>query len=470
MLPPLTGTGALRLARTTLVLLGALALGSAAQAQSLTLTGSSDTTLRGGAYANTNYGTSTTLETRASGTADYIRRVIVKFDTHNTIPQGSAIASAKLTLTIKGGNSETRTLTVYRVTQPYTDTEATWKIRRTSTSWSNLGGDLGEKAGTLTVTNTAGAKVTIDITSLVQKIVNGTYGSTRYTRLALVDEGASSQSSYKQYYSEQAGSGLGPVLSVVLGTTASAPTPSTGSTLKVMDWNIHHGTDTGGGNNLDRVASKISQINPHVVSLNEVELKNGYNGNADEPAVLKSYLQSKTGKTWYSCFAQRTGSSTGQGNLILSRIPISSCDKYYMSGSRSVANAAITVNGRTVNVFSTHLDESSASMRTTEISQLKSWASGRSEQRIIMGDFNAWPGATEIAGMTSAYYDSWAEAQSKNVDITYSGNSAGNTRNSRIDYVWRSHGATSLVLTEAQVYDTGSISDHRPVSATFTVK
>lgn len=465
----LTGTGALRLARTLALTFVALTLGTAAHAQTLTLTDSSDTTLRGGAYANTNYGSSTTLETRASSTADYVRRVIVKFDTHNPIAQGTGIQSARLTLTIRGGNSETRTLTVYRLTQPFTDTEATWKIRRTSTSWSTVGGDLGERAGTLTVTNTVGSKVTVDVTGLVQKIVDGTFGSTRYTRLALVDEGASSQGSYKQYYSEQAGSGLGPVLTVTLGTTASAPSSSS-TTLKVMDWNIHHGIDTSGANNLDRVASRIAQINPHVVSLNEVELKNGYNGNADEPAVLKSYLQSKTGKTWYTCFAQRTGASTGQGNLILSRIQISSCDKYYMSGSRSVANATITVNGRTINVFSTHLDESSASMRTSEMSQLKSWASGRSEQRIIMGDFNAWPGATEIQNMTSSYYDSWAQAKSQGTAIWYSGNEAGNTRNSRIDYIWRSHGATSLVLTASQVYDTGSISDHRPVSATFTVK
>lgn len=466
----LTHTSALRLARRLAVTIAALGLGTVAQAQTLALTDSSDTTLRAGAYANTNYGSSTTLETRASSTADYSRRVIVKFDTHNPIAQGTDIASARLTLTIKGGNSETRTLTLYRVTQPFTDVEATWNIRRTSTSWSKSGGDLGEKAGTLTVTNVVGSKVAVDVTSLVQKIVDGTYGSTRYTRLALVDEGASSQSSYKQYYSEQAGAGLGPVLTVTLGTTVSAPTPSTGTTLKVMDWNIHHGVDTSGVNNLDRVASQIAKISPHVVSLNEVELKNGYNSNADEPAVLKSLLQSKTGQTWYTCFAQRVGSSTGQGNLILSRISISSCDKYYMSGARSVANATITVNGRTINVFSTHLDESSASMRITEISQLKSWASGRSEQRVIMGDFNAWPGATEIQGMTSAYYDSWAQAKAAGTAIWYSGNSDGNTRNSRIDYIWRSYGATNLVLTAAQVYDTGSISDHRPVSATFTVK
>jgi endonuclease/exonuclease/phosphatase family metal-dependent hydrolase len=465
---PLDTPRAPRLTRTLLLLAGALAFNTTADAQTITLTDSSDTTLRGGAYASINFGTRSTLETRASSDADYVRRVILKFDTQNTVPQGATISSATLTLTIKGGNAQSRTITVYRVKQPFTDTEATWKIRRTSTAWSTPGGDLGERAGSFSVTNVAGSRVTVDVTDLVQSIVNGSFGTTRYTRLALVDQGAASRDSYKEYYSEQAGGGLGPALTVVLGTTALAP--STGTTLKVMDWNIHHGTDTGGNNNLDRVATWIAKINPHVVSLNEVELKNGYNNNADEPAVLKSLLKSKTGSTWYSCFAQRIGAPTGQGNLLLSRVPISSCNKYLLSYDRSVANATITSNGRTINLFSTHLDDSSASRRTTQMSQLKSWASGIAEQRLIMGDFNAWPGATEIQSMTNAYYDSWAQAKSEGTAVWYSGNEAGNTRNSRIDYIWRSKGATSLVLKASQVYDTGSVSDHRPVSATFTVQ
>lgn len=460
--------GALRLARTLLLLVGGVGFGTTAHGQTITLTDSSDTTLRGGAYANTNYGTRSTLETRASSGADYIRRVILKFDTQNTIPQGATISSAKLTLTIKGGNPQTRTITVYRLKQPFTDTEATWKIRRTSTAWTTPGGDLGERAGSFSVTNVAGSRVTVDVTDIVQAIVNGSFGTTRYTRLALVDQGAASRDSYKEYYSEQAGGGLGPALTVVLGTTA--PAPSTGTTLKMMNWNIRHGTDTGGNSNLDRVATWIAKINPHVVSLNEVELKNGYNNNADEPALLKSLLTSKTGLTWYSCFAQRIGASTGQGNLLLSRVPISSCNKYLLSYDRSVANATIAMNGRTINLFSTHLDDSSASRRTTQMSQLKSWASGIAEQRVIMGDFNAWPGAPEIQSMTSVYYDSWAQAKSEGKAIWYSGNEAGNTRNSRIDYIWRSKGASNLVLKASQVYDTGSISDHRPVSATFTVQ
>ncbi len=468
-----THTGARRLTRILAALAATCALSSAAQAQSLVLTDAADTVVRGGSYASTNYGRSTTLATRASTNDEYKRRVLLKFDTHSTIAAGSTIGSARLTLTVRGGNSQSRTLTAYRVSQPYTDVEATWKIRRTSTYWSTPGGDMAERIGQATVTNVAGSKVAYDVTAVVQKIVSGTYGSSRYLRVLLVDEGASSRDSYKEFYSMEAGSGSGPTLAVVLGTSSTPPpepTPSPSSTLKFMDWNIHHGLDTSNVSNLDRVATWIANIRPHVVSLNEVERLNGYTGNADQPAVLASLLKSKTGAAWYTCFAQISGGSTGQGNLLLSRIPIESCGTHVLSYTRSVAQVTITVNGRSVNLFSTHLDDDSSSQRATQMEQLKNWASGFSEQRLIAGDFNTWPGGGEIGRMTGTYYDAWAVAQSAGTAVAYSGNEAGNTRNSRIDYIFYSKGATALVLKGAQVYDTGSVSDHRPVVATFEVR
>lgn len=241
------------------------------------------------------------------------------------------------------------------------------------------------------------------------------------------------------------------------------------ATLKVMDWNIHHGLDTAGANNLDRVATWIVKVNPHVVSLNEVEKQNGYNNNADEPAVIESLLEAKTGVPWYGCFAQYLGAARGGGNLVLSRIAITVCERRLLSAERSVARATLTLNGIAVNVFSTHLDDASASMRTTQVAELTNWAKLATEQRIIMGDFNAGPTAAELQALRAAYEDAWLAAAAAGTAISYPGNTAGNTRNSRIDYVWRSKGATKLSLKSAQVYDTGSISDHRPVAATYAV-
>ncbi len=241
------------------------------------------------------------------------------------------------------------------------------------------------------------------------------------------------------------------------------------ATLEVMDWNIHHGIDTSGADNLERVVTWIVDVNPHVVSLNEVEKETGYNDDADEPAVLETALESRTGVPWYGCFAQRTGAATGQGNLILSRIRIESCDTLLLSATRSVARATLSVNNVIVTVFSTHLDDGSASTRTLQIAELTTWAATAPAERILMGDFNASSSAPELAPLRAGWDDAWAVAVAGGTAVSYPGNTAGNTRNGRIDYIWRSKAAARLALQSAQVYDTGTISDHRPVSATYAV-
>ena len=244
-------------------------------------------------------------------------------------------------------------------------------------------------------------------------------------------------------------------------------------TLKVLDWNTHHGVGTDGDYDLQRFVTWIVRSGAHVASLNEVEKNNGW-GDEDQPARYAALLRAATGKTWYYTFAQRDGLTNGQGNLILSTFPFEATGATTLSYSRSVARAQIVVNGSRVNIFSTHLDADSSSRRATQMEELKSWAARYSQQHIMAGDFNAWPGATEISNMTAVAYDAWAVANTNNTAVAYDGNSAGNTRNSRIDYIWYSKSATKLVLKGAQVFDTRDSSgvmpsDHRPVMATFQV-
>ncbi len=273
------------------------------------------------------------------------------------------------------------------------------------------------------------------------------------------------------------------------GTTPSTQQPSTGtptpaspppapstssSTLKVLDWNIHHGVGTDGNYNITRIADWIVRTGANVVSLNEVERYTGW-GNEDQPARFASLLRSRTGRTWHYNFAQRTGATNGQGNLLLTTFPIESDDDFRLSYDRSVSRIAIIVNGIRVNVYSTHLDSDSSTRRSTQMRELRGWADNYPEQRILAGDYNAWPGAGEIDLMTSGHHDAWAVAQQQGDDVAYSGNSAGNTRNSRIDYVFYSKGASRLRLRETRVFDTRDSrgvmpSDHRPVMATFEVR
>ncbi|MGH9310615.1 MAG: endonuclease/exonuclease/phosphatase family protein [Vicinamibacterales bacterium] len=252
-------------------------------------------------------------------------------------------------------------------------------------------------------------------------------------------------------------------------------TSTSGTLLKVMTWNTHHGIGTDGRYSLSRFVSWIARSGANVVVLNEVERYIGSYGNEDQPARYAALLRSATGKTWYYNFAHRSGGSTGQGNVVLSTFRLEDSDDQQLSYERSVARIQIVVNGIRVNVFGTHLDAESSTRRATQMNQLKSYASSFSQQWIYGGDFNAWPGAAEIKNMTYSNYDAWAVAVANNTDIAYAGNLAGNTRNSRIDYVFFSKYARRLHLKSTRVFDTRDSngvmpSDHRPVMATFEVK
>ena len=181
---------------------------------------------------------------------------------------------------------------------------ATWNSRKSGVRWSKAGGDTNKRYATATVTNKAGSKVTFDVTALVQAAVRGDFG-TRYTRIALIDEGGSSQDSYKTIHSEDATTASNrPTLTVTLGGSggsSDAPSTSTssGTSLRVLQYNTHHGGyGTDGRYDTNRLATWIAKMTPDVVMLNEIEKYTGW-GNQNQPEVYKSLLQSKTGKTWY---------------------------------------------------------------------------------------------------------------------------------------------------------------------------
>jgi endonuclease/exonuclease/phosphatase family metal-dependent hydrolase len=442
-------------------------------------------TVRAGSYANQKQGD--LLATRSSTDGDYLRRSILKFDTQNGVPAGTNVSSALLTLTVKTGGADlSRRIAVYQVTQSFGDNDFTWNQRYVSqsTEWTSAGGDMATQLAVQTVSSSAGSKVTFDVTPLVKEAVSGSLGSSRYTRLELVDLDASTADSYREFYTPtDATTGNRPVMKVTYGSSSSSTstgstssTSSSGSTLRVLQWNTHHGgIGTDGVWDVNRLMKWVAKIDPDIVSLNEVEYKDGYSKNQDDLALYLAELKSLTGKTWYGKFVVGSGASSGIGNAILSKIPFDASGHDYLTEGRAILNAAITVNGRTINFFSTHLDANSTSYRLTEIGELTSWAAGLAQERIISGDFNAWPGSSEHAKMAGDYRDSWAEAQSAGTAVAYAGNSAGNTRNSRIDYIWYSTSASHLVLKSSQVFDVRDAngvmpSDHRPVLSIFTVK
>jgi endonuclease/exonuclease/phosphatase family metal-dependent hydrolase len=252
----------------------------------------------------------------------------------------------------------------------------------------------------------------------------------------------------------------------ILTTTAPAQIPGNNATLRVMQWNVHKTKGTDEICNPDRTASTIVALNVHVISINEVNFFSGACAwDFDMSERLHSLVQQKSGVTWY----RQVVNAGGVGNVLLSRYQPVSSSSTLLSFNRGVAQMTIVVNGRSVNLFSTHVDYENASWRTTQIGEALRWISGFAEPRIVMGDFNTWPGTSDYNLIATPYQDSWVAAQSGGTATAYNGTGATHG-NSRFDYVFYSRLA-ALSLRSVNVPDTrvnGVFpSDHDPVIAVF---
>ena len=446
-----------------------------------------DLYVQGGTAASTDFSRAAVLASKVSSEA-YTRRIFLKFDTQNHIPANTVITSAYLYLTLnKAENSENRPFTAYHVNKSFVRWETTWKTFRSGQYWSRTGGDLGSSFGTTYVGAAVGTPYRFDLTKLVQAAVNGQFGS-RYTRVALIDTGAATNGNYREFHSTRSSNTAArPRLVVTYGaatsTTSPSPTPAptdsttsptttaptSTATIRVMQFNIHKTKDSRGVCNPDLIASTIATQKPDVVSLNEVNFFSGACAwSFDMGAKLESLVEQKTGVAWYR---QHVNGADGVGNVLLSRYAPLSKGSIALSYGRGVAQMSIMVNGRIINLFSTHVEYYNSSWRPIQIKEALRWMSGFSEPRIMMGDFNTWPNTADYSLMAVPYQDAWVAAQKAGTAWAFNG--TGVTKGtSRFDYIFHSRVA-ALSLQSVKVPDTrvNGIwpSDHHPVIAVFRV-
>ena len=454
-----------------LIAIGSLAANASAQTTVTLGTPASqinaDLTVQGGSSGMTDFSTSDVLASKVSS-ANFIRHMMLKFDTQNFIPANAVIQSARLYLVLKNAeSSETRPLTAFGVTQSFVTGETNWYYFRPGQAWTTPGGDLGASFGTTYVGNALGSTYAFDLTDMVQRTVNGEFGS-HYTRLALIDTGGSNSGNYREFHSTRAANAAARPRLVITYVT-SAPPPPPPVTIRVMQWNMHKTKGSDGVCNPDRTANTIVAQNVQVVSLNEVNFFSGTCAwTFDMGAKIQGLLQQKTGLTWYL----QNVNAGGVGNVLLSLYPPVSSSSTLLDFGRGVAQMAIVVNGRTVNLFSTHVEYDNASWRPIQIAEAVNWVLNFSEPRIVMGDFNTSPATGDYSIIATVYGDAWAAASSAGTATAYNGTGATHGA-SRFDYVFSSKLPT-LALQSVNVPDTGVNgvypSDHDPVIAVFIVK
>lgn len=209
-------------------------------------------------------------------------------------------------------------------------------------------------------------------------------------------------------------------------STSVPPTRHATGGLTVMTYNIQQGYDRVGNKNLDGQLAVIRNVNPDILGLQESDLARVANGNADAVRYFADHLD------MYSYYGPATATGTF-GIALLSKYPIQNPHTFFMysTGEQTAAiHAEITVDGKTYQVFVTHLGNSGPMLQLQDVL-------GRIQDQqnvILMGDFNFKPTTDQYALTRPALVDSWL-AKWPNGKVT-----PGFLMDDRIDYIFVSPG------------------------------
>jgi len=222
-------------------------------------------------------------------------------------------------------------------------------------------------------------------------------------------------------------------------------------TLRILTYNIYHGETTDGRVDMDLFASIINELNPDLVSLQEVDKNAKRTGVID----ITEELSKRTGLKGY--FVKHRDFQGGEyGNAILSRFPVTDIhviDPSVTPGSGiTIPLATIRLAKRTEMIFNcTHLS-TKLEDRKAQARQLMNYYIGAGRMpMIITGDLNAEPHHEEI----KMFFKEFAEA-----DTTFENTFSTRTELvKKIDYILYPRNDQWEVL-ETKVICRGDASDH----------
>jgi endonuclease/exonuclease/phosphatase family metal-dependent hydrolase len=229
--------------------------------------------------------------------------------------------------------------------------------------------------------------------------------------------------------------------------------------LNVMTFNIASAVETD--NQLEPIADAVSAVAPDVLGLQEVDRSWSRSGSLDQPRDLGEML----GMNWsFEANVDCAGMDLDgdgfcqYGTAILTLHPLraSATRQYRLTTpagdeQRGLAEVGITVAGRRVTVFNTHLSVR-ADARRAQVRDILRVLAGVRGPFVLLGDFNARPNAPEIAALRARLVDAAAVARVRTPTVP----------GTRIDYVFASRGAKVL---SARVPGGRPVSDHRALVA-----
>ena len=241
--------------------------------------------------------------------------------------------------------------------------------------------------------------------------------------------------------------------------------PTLGSrTVNVVSFNIHFGRKDG-RSTLEPIAAALRTWDADVVLLQEVDRFRRRSGFRDQPAWLADRLGMNHA---YGANVLRRAEGAGQprseyGLAILSRYPIVDKANTRLPNrpgleQRGLLRARIDIDGWLLDVYNTHWQHTSGSMRIAQAAAVRRVVAAGSYPVVLGGDFNATPGSPPTRTMASLLTDSWAAGVGPGFTAPAS------RPGKRIDYLMHS---APLVAESAGVLDSGA-SDHRAVRVSYS--
>jgi endonuclease/exonuclease/phosphatase family metal-dependent hydrolase len=234
-------------------------------------------------------------------------------------------------------------------------------------------------------------------------------------------------------------------------------------TLKVMSYNIHHGTDKNEKNTLEEMGEFIKKSGADLVGLQEVDSLCRRSGSVDQMKRLAEI----TGMH-YSFVRHFAYDGGAYGLGILSRYPISGVRNDRISlipkdekkPSLALLTAKISLPGNQDVLFGTVHFALNALSRMVQAEEVMAVMKSRSLPAIITGDLNANPDSKEVLQLDSYFSGTAApEAFTFPVDKPLK----------KIDYIMVSKPNLKKVI-HSTVYNNVLLSDHLAISSTIRLK
>nr|WP_010130775.1 endonuclease/exonuclease/phosphatase family protein [Microbulbifer agarilyticus] len=253
-------------------------------------------------------------------------------------------------------------------------------------------------------------------------------------------------------------------------TANTSAKPSKPHALRVMTYNVHICKGMDGKLSPERVARVIARYSPDIVALQEVDVRRKRTGDVDQARQIAKLLSMD-----FHFQPAMHLEDERYGDAIMTHLPVRLIKKGILPGppeNSRFRNSAeprgalwmeIDFHGTPIQMFNTHLGLSKGE-RQRQVDALlgEDWlgnAACRDKPRILVGDFNALPGAAEIKKLTGVLDDA---------QLILSGHKPKGTffsrlPKARIDYVFVEPGLRVSDIHVPRSELTRLASDHLPL-------